>query len=184
MRARFAETFPQAVWHEWEPLSRDEEIAGADLVFDQPVRPHFHFAKADVIVSLDDDFLQDHPDALVHMRDFAQRRRPENHSVNRLYVMESSYTVTGSQADVRHAVPSGAISQAGWSLAAQIFLEERSPRFRAGSTICAARSRRPPDTASITRASRGWRASSWSTAATRSSRSGRGSPPGCTRSPT
>ncbi|GAA5480855.1 TAT-variant-translocated molybdopterin oxidoreductase [Haloferula sargassicola] len=55
------------------------------------------FSQPDVIVSIGQDFLTDHPDALRHTREFTSRRAPEN--PNRLHVVESCPSVTGSMAD-------------------------------------------------------------------------------------
>jgi molybdopterin-containing oxidoreductase family iron-sulfur binding subunit len=44
--------------------------------------------------------------------------------MSRFYAVESSYSVTGSQADHRHPLPSGAVAQAVWALAARLVLDE------------------------------------------------------------
>jgi MoCo/4Fe-4S cofactor protein with predicted Tat translocation signal len=127
MKARLLTAFPQAQWFEYEPLSRDNERAGARLTFGKPYRPHVHFDKADVIVSFDSDFLMLHPAALKYARDFAARRRPDaanGYDCNRLYVFESNLSVTGSMADQRYAVRSSdvraALEQIAGAVAARI----------------------------------------------------------------
>ncbi|MDQ6911287.1 MAG: 4Fe-4S dicluster domain-containing protein [Verrucomicrobiota bacterium] len=80
--ARLLAKYPAAKWHQHEPLAAT--VAAALC----------HFDKAEVILSLGADFLSD----LKSARDFAQRRRP-NESMNRLYVVESTPTLTGSMAD-------------------------------------------------------------------------------------
>jgi len=122
-RARFAERFPAARWYEWEPLTRDAGREGARLVFAQPVRTHYRLEAADVIVALDDDFLMTHPNAVAHARAFAARRNADG-EMSRLHVVESAYSVTGSQADHRHPLPSGRIPQAAWALAAELVLRK------------------------------------------------------------
>ena len=49
--------FPQARWIQWEPAGRDNARAGARLAFGEPVEPIYHFDRADVVLSLDADFL-------------------------------------------------------------------------------------------------------------------------------
>ena len=112
MKGRFLQAFPQAKWYEYEPLSRDNERAGARLAFGKPYRTHLHLDKADVIVSLDSDFLMTHPASLKYAADFAARRRADDGAMNRLYVLESNVTVTGSNADRRLAIPSSQIRRA------------------------------------------------------------------------
>jgi molybdopterin-containing oxidoreductase family iron-sulfur binding subunit len=120
LRARLSETLPAAGWYEWEPLTRDAAREGSRLAFGRPLRSHLRLEQADVIVSLDDDFLFAHPEAVAHARAFALRRRPDG-DMCRLFVLESAYSVTGSQADHRQAVPPGALPQIAWALAARLF---------------------------------------------------------------
>ena len=93
---------PSAKWHQWDPASRENARAGAKLAFGEYVDAQYHFDRADVIVSLDADFLGCGPGALRYARDFSARRRPENADrMNRLYAVESMPTSTGSRADHR-----------------------------------------------------------------------------------
>jgi molybdopterin-containing oxidoreductase family iron-sulfur binding subunit len=123
-RARFAESFPEAVWHEYESVSRDNVREGARLAFGRPLRVQYDLTQADVIASFDDDFLMEDPNALVHARDWAARRRPENGALSRLSSIESAYSITGSLADERHPLVPSAICPSLWNLAAHLVLQE------------------------------------------------------------
>ena len=93
--------YPQAKWHVYEPVNRDNVLEGAKLAFGQPVETRYDFEKADVIVSLDADFLYaGFPGNVRYIRDFAKRRNPDG-KMNRLYVIESTMTSTGAKADHR-----------------------------------------------------------------------------------
>src|SRR6185436_3111684 len=115
--------FPEAKWHQYEPVNRDNARAGALMAFGQDVRTTYDFSKADRILSLGADFLNAWPGNLRYARDYAARRRidgnkPEsgagvplvNHAqdaraaMNRLYVIESMPTITGANADHRVSV--------------------------------------------------------------------------------
>jgi molybdopterin-containing oxidoreductase family iron-sulfur binding subunit len=97
--------FPSATWHQWDPASRDSARAGARLAFGQYVEAQYRLDQADVILSLDADFLGCGPGGLRYARDFASRRRPEDaERMNRLYALESMPTSTGSRADHRLAL--------------------------------------------------------------------------------
>ncbi|MGA7219824.1 MAG: TAT-variant-translocated molybdopterin oxidoreductase [Candidatus Sulfotelmatobacter sp.] len=97
----FLKIYPQAKWHVYEPVNRDNVLEGAKLAFGQPVETRYDFSKADVIVSLDADFLYaGFPGNVRYIRDFAKRRNPDG-NMNRLYVIESSPTTTGAKADHR-----------------------------------------------------------------------------------
>ncbi len=112
MKTRLLCACPQAQWYEYEPVSRDNEREGTRLAFGRSYRPHLHLDQADVIVSFDDDFLMLHPAAVRYAADFAARRRADDGTMNRLYVLESNLTVTGSMADHRYAVRSSQIRRA------------------------------------------------------------------------
>ncbi len=70
-----ASKLPGAKWHQYEPVSASNALAGAQLAFGRPVNPVYSFDKADVIVSLDSDFLQWGTASVRYARDFASRRR-------------------------------------------------------------------------------------------------------------
>jgi molybdopterin-containing oxidoreductase family iron-sulfur binding subunit len=102
----FLRVYPQAKWHVYEPVNRDNVLEGAKLAFGQPVETRYDFSKADVIVSLDADFLSaGFPGNTRYIRDFAARRNPDS-NMNRLYVIESTPSSTGAKAD--HRLPMSA----------------------------------------------------------------------------
>ncbi|MGA8273677.1 MAG: TAT-variant-translocated molybdopterin oxidoreductase [Candidatus Sulfotelmatobacter sp.] len=102
----FLKLYPQAKWHVYEPINRDNVLEGAKLAFGKPVETRYDFEKADVIVSLDADFLYaGFPGNVRYIRDFAKRRNPDG-NMNRLYMIESTPTTTGAKAD--HRLPAKA----------------------------------------------------------------------------
>jgi len=95
---------PNAKWIQWEPLPRDNARAGARTAFGEYLEPVYDLTKADVILSLDADFLaSEGASNLRYARQFATRRRVEDNAdnLNRLYVVESNHSVTGGRADNR-----------------------------------------------------------------------------------
>ena len=94
--------YPQAKWHIYEPINRDNVYAGAQMAFGQPVETQYRLENADVIVSLDADFLYaGFPGMTRYARDFAKRRDPDSEKMSRLYVVESTPSSTGAKADHR-----------------------------------------------------------------------------------
>jgi len=95
--------YPQAKWHQWEPAVSDGGREGAKLAFGRVVNTVYVPGKADVILSLDADFLASGPGHIGYAKQFARRRNLDgtNESMNRLYVVEPTPTVTGSTADNR-----------------------------------------------------------------------------------
>jgi MoCo/4Fe-4S cofactor protein with predicted Tat translocation signal len=107
----FLKIYPQAKWHVYEPINRDNVLEGAKLAFGQLVETRYDFEKADVIVSLDADFLYaGFPGNVRYIRDFAKRRNPDG-NMNRLYVIESTPTTTGAKADHRLPVAASDIER-------------------------------------------------------------------------
>ncbi len=93
--------FPEARWHQYEPVNRDNARAGAMMALGQDVNTTYDFSKADRILSLGSDFLNGHPENLRYARDYARRRNVDggHAEMNRLYVIESTPTLTGANAD-------------------------------------------------------------------------------------
>src|SRR6266498_1692228 len=93
---------PEARWHQWEPANRDNLWAGAAAAFGQPLDTVLRLSQADVVLSLDADFLACGPGHLRSVREFSARRRSrERGRMNRLYAVESTPGVTGACADHR-----------------------------------------------------------------------------------
>lgn len=93
-------------WHEYEPLSWDNERLGTRKAFGRPVRPIAKLDHATVIVTIDCDLFVEHPAAMKYSRDFARSRQPQGceangRKMNRLYAVESTFTNTGALADHR-----------------------------------------------------------------------------------
>ncbi len=94
---------PGMQWHQWEPAGRDAVREGLRMAFGSDANVVYHFDRANVVVSLDSDFLDRGPGHLRYARDFAGRRRVRHGqtSMNRLYSIECGPTGTGSLADHR-----------------------------------------------------------------------------------
>jgi len=114
--------FPQAKWVSWEPAGRDNSRAGAVLAFGEPVEPQYHFDRADVVLSLEADFVASHPASLRLVREFGSRRKPSGGrpEMSRLYVVEGSPTSTGASADHRLALRSSEIEGFARAVAAGV----------------------------------------------------------------
>ena len=108
-RRQFQKTFPKALWVDWEACSYQAEAIGTERVFGKAARGIYDLDKADVILSLEDDLMGTHPNAVRHSRDFATRRKPEDGPMNRLWVVEANHSLTGALADHRFALRSGQI---------------------------------------------------------------------------
>ncbi len=84
--------FPEAKWHRYEAVGKDSAKAGAKLAFGEVVDPIYHFDKADVILSLDADFLAcGSPGRTADERAYSAKRTPKEGVMNRLYAAEDRY---------------------------------------------------------------------------------------------
>jgi molybdopterin-containing oxidoreductase family iron-sulfur binding subunit len=116
------EQFPEAKWYAHEPTGPYNSREGARLVFGKSVNSIYHFDHADVVLSLDSDFLSCGPGNVRHSRDFSARRRVNGRdsTMNRLYVVESTPTNTGVMADHRLPLQCSAIEGFARALASSL----------------------------------------------------------------
>ncbi len=87
----------------WEPAAPHSEIVASKALYGQAKIPRLHLDRADVILSLESDFLGTDPNAPAFIQDFAARRSisgPDS-AMNRLWVLEGNMTLTGANADQR-----------------------------------------------------------------------------------
>jgi Fe-S-cluster-containing dehydrogenase component len=101
---RLLDRFPRARWYQHTPLTRFDRNG---------TQTDYDFARADIVLALDADFLFEHPSSLRYARAFATRRRIENGRVNanRLYLIEPSPSITGAMADHSLAASPGRMRQ-------------------------------------------------------------------------
>lgn len=97
-------------WFTFSSINDDNTRAGSRAAFGKPMRMHCDFEKAKVIVSLDADPLGHHPDSLNNNIKFASGRDADHGKMNRLYAIESQFSLTGAAADHRMSVPSSQIA--------------------------------------------------------------------------
>jgi MoCo/4Fe-4S cofactor protein with predicted Tat translocation signal len=116
--------FPDAKWVQYDPAGRDAARSGTRLIFGEYVNAVYDFTRADVVLSLDADFLSCGPGTVRYTHDFASRRRPGSDpakaSMNRLYVVESMLTNTGASADHRLPLRNGEVEPFARALAAEL----------------------------------------------------------------
>jgi molybdopterin-containing oxidoreductase family iron-sulfur binding subunit len=121
--------YPQAKWHVYEPAGRDGARMGAQMAFGQFVNTVYQFDKADVVLSLDADFLTNGPGSVRYARDFMSRRRLTGGAkeMNRLYVVESTLTTTGAKADHRMPIKASEVESFGRAVARALGVSAGDP---------------------------------------------------------
>ncbi|HQX80479.1 MAG TPA: TAT-variant-translocated molybdopterin oxidoreductase [Vicinamibacterales bacterium] len=107
---------PEAKWHQWDAVYGTVQ-GGAPTA-----TPLYQFKNADIVVSLDADFLGFGPASVRYTKDFSSRRRigtPKDQQ-NRLYVVEPVPTLTGTKAAHRLAVKARDVHSIAAALAAAV----------------------------------------------------------------
>jgi molybdopterin-containing oxidoreductase family iron-sulfur binding subunit len=90
------------------------------MAFGRPLRAIHDLGKADVVVALDADLLFDDPQAIPNARAWAKRRRATDGTMNRMWVVEAGYSLTGGSADHRVPVQHGLVPVVLARLAAKL----------------------------------------------------------------
>ena len=114
--------YPQARWHVWEPSAGYGRL-GTRRVFGDAREAVYDVAAADVVLTLDSDFLTAGPGAQAYARRFTGRRRDGatgEAEMIRLYSVESTPTATGTLADHRMSLPPAEIAAFARALAGQL----------------------------------------------------------------
>ncbi len=114
-----AQKFPKAKWFTYDAIDSGIHQRAATQAFGQPVKPVFHFDQAKVILSLDCDFLGGEDGAHEHIRKFAAGRKA-GEGMNRLYAVESLFTLTGASADHRLRMPATQVLNVATGILSQI----------------------------------------------------------------
>jgi MoCo/4Fe-4S cofactor protein with predicted Tat translocation signal len=137
--AEFQKLYPSIKWVQYDTVSRDNVRQGTQLAFGKVLNPIYDFTKADVVLSIDSDFLAYGPGSPRYARDFFKRRKVRQNKyasiginntvemlgihaeeMNRLYVVESMLTSTGSVADHRLAIRNSDMENFLRALAAEV----------------------------------------------------------------
>jgi molybdopterin-containing oxidoreductase family iron-sulfur binding subunit len=120
--------YPDAKWVQYEPTGRDAVREGGRRAFGKYVNTVYDFTKADVVLSLDADFIGCTPGNPRYNRDFAGRRKVRKNAadgngpdkMNRLYAVESMCSNTGASADHRLPIRARDIEGFARALAAKL----------------------------------------------------------------
>jgi len=132
--------FPAARWIQYQPVHRDNVYEGCRIAFGEPLEPLCHFDKCRVVLSFGADFL-DGP-GVRNARDFVAARSHTGDvpDPGRLYVIETTPTLTGAFADHRLAVPSSQIEALAFEFARALglpFADDFAPAIKVSPWISA-----------------------------------------------
>ncbi len=133
LRQSLLAEFPNLTWAEYEPLGNSlyEQAVGA--AYGPGICTQPNFQAADRILALDSDFLNCGETGISFARGFSARRAPKQDGgkMNRLYCLESTYSLTGGMADHRLAVPASQIAAAAAAIGSKVLEKINHPGLRA-----------------------------------------------------
>jgi len=125
LKQQAMDKFSNAQWVTYEPFGEDNALEGNNMAFGQRLRTYNKFDQANVIVSFDDDFLNPAADknSVENTKRFSDGRRideTEDDTMSRMYAVESTFTLTGSNADNRLRIKSGEVGLFIYALASEL----------------------------------------------------------------
>ena len=131
LRSELQKQFPRMRWCVFDPLLSEAQHFSTQISFGDNTRLIPQFDKADVVFALDSDFLNCGEGELTSIRGFTSRRRVREakDSMNRLYVVENHFTLTGAMADHRLRYPASQIPAITHALATKIAAATRDPEL-------------------------------------------------------
>ena len=117
---------PDAVVLQYEAVNEDNEKQGLNDILGKSVTTIPDLSKADIIVSLDSDFLGLEAGSVKAAKGFSSRRDPDVSKMNRLYVFEPRFSITGGKADHRVRVKSSDVIFVAASLIVGLYNKKAS----------------------------------------------------------
>lgn len=134
VRAELQKKFPRAKWFVHEPVDFDVRRRSASLAFGKQVEARYHLDKADVILSLDCDFLSTEAGMEIYNRDFARTRKVSHDKpkMSRLFAVEAQMTLTGGSADHRLRIPSSQVIRVAAQIADLVLANSGVPGSQTG----------------------------------------------------
>ncbi|MBU0984941.1 MAG: TAT-variant-translocated molybdopterin oxidoreductase [candidate division Zixibacteria bacterium] len=122
LKQDFLKAYPRATWVAYEPVGDENVGAAIKAVTDDRAAAVYRYERASVILSLDSDFLQSESEAVTAARGFSDGRRMDDlqDEMNRLYVVEPAFTLTGGMADHRLRLPASHVGVFAVALAGEL----------------------------------------------------------------
>jgi len=108
---KFQKKFSNSVHLEYDPISYSAILDAHELNYGKRILPQYKFNKADMILSLDADFLGTWLSPTQFTKDFRQNRKLDKKQISRHIQVESRMSITGAKADKRYVKTSDEMLQ-------------------------------------------------------------------------
>ncbi len=117
---RLSAEMPNARWYQYEPVNKDNAMAGAKLALGSPANTIYKLENAQRTLSLDADIFSGFN--VRYAKDFAKARELKEGATDvcRLYAIETTQTLTGAKADHRLAVKPSQMVEIAKAVAAAV----------------------------------------------------------------
>ncbi len=128
----FLKKYPNGSHIEFQADPTLRQIAkGQELSFGKSLVPFYRFDRAELILSIDGDFMGTMPLSVNYTHDYAQFRemKKKDRKINKLVVFESTFSVTGSNAEERFGIRPGDQAIIALTLAAQIVVDMKKSSY-------------------------------------------------------
>ncbi len=113
LKSALLERYPQARWVTWQPVSDENADRGLESAAGDHFHALFHLDAAQVLLSLDSDFLSTEGDSVRNLRGYAKGRRVGDNGASEMlrhYAVDGVHSVTSANADHRLRVQSGRVA--------------------------------------------------------------------------
>jgi molybdopterin-containing oxidoreductase family iron-sulfur binding subunit len=138
---QLATELPGAKWIQYEPINSDNAMAGAKMAFGAPAQAVYHFDKAERILTLDADIFSGFN--VGYLKDYAAGKNwsPDKKDINRLYMVETTASITGAKADHRLAVKPSQLVDVAKAIAQRVGVAGANSAYNANTQWLDAMSR-------------------------------------------
>jgi len=100
---KFLKKYSNAKHIEYDPISYSAILDAHEVSYGKRILPQYHFDKADMILSLDADFLGTWISPTQYTKDYRKNRSLDSDHISKHVQIESRVSITGAKADKRYA---------------------------------------------------------------------------------
>jgi len=99
----FRSVYPESNWVAYDTVSQENALNGIESSIGVKALPVYHLEKADIVLTIESDFIGSDLNPIHNQKMFAKKRRVKTKTdkMNRLYSVESNLTCSGMMADHR-----------------------------------------------------------------------------------
>ncbi len=134
----FLSPYKDSAHIEFEPLESEHIVDAQQISYGEKAIPVYRFDQADVILSLGADFLGTWISPVEHSAEWVKKRKIEsaqNVKLSKMYCFESSFSITGANADERIPVRPGDEFKVAMAIAHELIVKNKKTSFADNSAV-------------------------------------------------